>query len=192
MSGGGRLDQLQRKAVIGLFQHMECLPETQITQDIHGKVITPVRHIPRPRPALLARTESTIRDANLLAESPDIAKDVALHVPHSIIREGMRQHTALPRMELLVARVVRVGGRVDEGVVELGLAHVGAEAVDVLEGLVGVEGDGVGPEPDSLACAGVSCIVFTMRRVSYRNAGACARTQDGGRLCRRGRVGMRP
>jgi hypothetical protein len=34
---------------------------------------------------------------------------------------------------------VGVGGGVDKGIVELGLANVGAEAVDFLESLVGVE-----------------------------------------------------
>lgn len=44
-----------------------------------------------------------------------------------------------------------VGGRVDEGVVKLGFAHVGLEAIDVLEGGVGVDGERVGPEADEFA-----------------------------------------
>lgn len=39
----------------------------------------------------------------------------------------------------------------NEGIVELGLANVGLEAVDGLEGRVGVEGEAVGPETDNLA-----------------------------------------
>lgn len=46
----------------------------------------------------------------------------------------MCQDAALAGVELAVAGVVGVGGRVDEGVVELGLADVGAVRVDGLEG----------------------------------------------------------
>lgn len=54
-------------------------------------------------------------------------------------------------MNLLVSRVVRVGGRVDKGIIELSFADVCAEAVDLLESLVGVEADRVGAETDDRA-----------------------------------------
>lgn len=60
----------------------------------------------------------------------------------------MRHDSPLTRVQGAVATVVRVGRRVHEGVVELGLAHVGLEAVDILEGGGGVEGEGVGAEAD--------------------------------------------
>lgn len=63
----------------------------------------------------------------------------------------MGQDAPLAGMQVSVARVVGVGGRVDKGVVELGFAHVGFEAVDVLEGRVGVDGERVGPEADEFA-----------------------------------------
>jgi hypothetical protein len=65
----------------------------------------------------------------------------------------VRQHAALAGVDVLVARVVGVGNGVGKGVVELGLADVGLEAVDVLEGLVGAEGERVGAVADNLACA---------------------------------------
>lgn len=58
-------------------------------------------------------------------------------------------------MELLVPAVVCVGRRVDEGIVEGGLAHVGPEAIDLPESRGGVEGERVGAEADDLACSSV-------------------------------------
>ncbi len=44
-------------------------------------------------------------------------------------------------MELLVAGVVGVGDGVGKGIIEFSLANIGLEAVDLLEGGIGVEGD---------------------------------------------------
>lgn len=51
----------------------------------------------------------------------------------------MGEHAALASVGALVASVVSVVHRVGKGVVELGLADVGLEAVDVLQRLVGAE-----------------------------------------------------
>lgn len=55
-------------------------------------------------------------------------------------------------MDVLVSGVVGVGYWVSKGVVELGLANIGTEAVDFLEGSVGVKNEAVGAEADNLAC----------------------------------------
>lgn len=55
-------------------------------------------------------------------------------------------------MDVLVTGVVGVGYWVSKGVVELGLANVGPEAVNFLEGSVGVENEAVGAKADNLAC----------------------------------------
>lgn len=136
MSRGSSLDKLQRKAVIRLLQHVERLAEAEITQDIHRQVTRPVAHVPRLCPSFLLRAAAA---SDLLAERSHVGDDVALHLLGRALGEGMGQDAALARVQLLVAAVVRVGGRVHEGVVELGLADVGAEAVDLLEGRVGVE-----------------------------------------------------
>lgn len=52
-------------------------------------------------------------------------------------------------MDFLVTSVVGVGSRMDKGVVELCLADVGAETVDLLESLVGVEAKRVGTEANN-------------------------------------------
>lgn len=149
MARGGGLDQLQRKAVVGPLQHVEGLAKAEVAQDVHGQVVAPVAHVARLRPAL--GVGAAIVEANLVAKGADVAQDVALHLLHGTLGEGVRQDAALAGVDVLVARVVRVGGWVDKGIVELGLAHVGLEAVDFLEGLVGVEGDGVGAESNHLA-----------------------------------------
>lgn len=129
---------------------MESLAEAQITKNIHGKVIAPVAHLPGLGPAL-GLFSRALQHTNLLAESTDVTQDVSLHLLHSTLREGLRHDTALAGMDVLVARVVRVGGRVNKGIVEFGLADVCAEAVDLLEGLVGVEAKRVGAEADNWA-----------------------------------------
>lgn len=63
----------------------------------------------------------------------------------------MREDAALAGVDVLVSGVVGVGSWVNKGIVELGLADVGLEAIDFLQSLVGVEGDGVGAESDNLA-----------------------------------------
>ena len=152
MPGGRRLDQLQSEAVLGALDHVECLSEAQIAKDIHSQVVAPIGHVPGLSPAL--GVAAAIRHADLLAEGAHVAQDVALHLLHGALGEGVRQDTALAGVDILVAGVVGVGGRVDEGVVELGLADVGAEAVDLLEGRVGVEGNGVGAEAHDRAFFG--------------------------------------
>ena len=146
VTSGGGLDQTESEAVVWLLQHVEGLSVGQIAENIHGEVIAPVTHDARRRPALLL--VAAILRADLLAEGPDILQDVALDAPHGRVREGLAQDSPLPRVQRLVPGVVGVGDGVGEGIVELGLADVGLEAVDVLEGGVGVEGDAVGAEAD--------------------------------------------
>lgn len=149
MSGGGSLDELQSKAVIGLLEHVEGLTKGEITENIHGQVVAPVSHVAGFGPAL--GVSITVSETNLLAKGADIGEDVTLHLLHGRLGKGMRQDTALAGMDLLVAGVVGVGDGVGKGIIELGLADIGLEAVDVLEGRVGVERDAVGAEADNLA-----------------------------------------
>lgn len=51
----------------------------------------------------------------------------------------MGEHAALAGVSALVTSVVGVVDRVGKGVVELGLADVGLEAINVLQGLVGAK-----------------------------------------------------
>lgn len=150
MPGSGGLNQIQSKAVIGALQHAEGLAVAQITENVHGKIVAPVGHVPRLSPSL--RIAGAILKANLLAEGADIVENVPLHLLHGALGKGMRQDTALAGVDVLVAGVVGVGDGMGKGVVELGLADVGLEAVDVLERLVGAEGEGVGAVADDLAC----------------------------------------
>ncbi len=152
MSGGGCLDELQGEAVVGALEHVKGLAEAQVAENIHGQVVAPVGHVAGSGPAFALGRGGAVAHANLLAKGADIAENVALHLLHGALGKGMREHAALAGVDLLVAGVVGVGGGVDKGVVELGLADVGAEAVDFLEGRVGVEGDAVGAEADNLAC----------------------------------------
>jgi hypothetical protein len=150
VSGRGGLDQAQSEAVIGLLEHMESFPVAQITQDIHGQVVTPVTHEPRGSPALGVGGR-VVHGADLLTEGADILQNVALNAAHGAVGEGLGEDAALAGVQLLVAGIVGVGDGVGKGVVELGLADVGAEAVDVLERRARVERDRVGAEADSLA-----------------------------------------
>lgn len=150
MARGSSFDEIQGKAVCRALQHMESLAKAQITENVHSEVIAPVAHLARLGPALVLINRA-IHHANLLAESADIAQDISLHLLHGALRKGLGHDTALASMDLLVTRVVRVGGRVDKGIVELGLADVCAEAVDLLEGLVGVEADRIWAETNDRA-----------------------------------------
>ena len=138
MSRSRKRDQLQRIAVIGPLQHVESLPEAQIAEDIHGEVIAPVGHIPRGRPALALHVHIHITSGlttittKLLAERPDVGQHVPLHLADGAVGEGLREHAALAGVQGLVPRVVRVGHRVLERLVELRLAHVRPEPVDLL------------------------------------------------------------
>lgn len=143
-------DEVQCKAVGRALQHMESLTKAQITENVHSEVIAPVAHLARLGPALVLINRA-IHHTNLLAESADIAQNISLHLLHGALRKGLGHDTTLASMNLLVPRVVRVGGRVDKGIVELGFADVCAEAVYLLESLVGVEADRVGAETDDRA-----------------------------------------
>lgn len=145
---GRRGDQVQRKPVIGCLEHMECFSKRQVSQDIHGEVVTPVRHILGRRPPLCLSGRAA---TNLGGEGAHVTDDVALHLLHGRVGEAVGEDAALASVDVLVAGVVGVGRRVDKGVVELCLADVGAEAVDFLEGRGGVEGDRVGAEADDFA-----------------------------------------
>lgn len=149
MAGCCGLDQAQSEAVLRALEHVEGLSKAQVAKNIHGQVVAPVAHVTGLRPTL--GLGAAVFHANLLAKGADVAQDVALHLLHGALGEGVGQDTALPGVELLVPGVVGVGRGVHKCIIELGLADVGAEAVDVLEGLVGVEDERVGAEADDLA-----------------------------------------
>lgn len=137
MSSSGSLNQVQGKTVVWAFQHAKRLAVAQITEDIHSKVVAPVSHVSRLSPALgIARA---VLKANLLAERAYVVEDVPLHLLHGTLGEGVRKHTTLAGVNLLVTSVVSVGHGVGKGVVELCLADIGLEAVDVFQRLGGAE-----------------------------------------------------
>lgn len=143
MAGGSSLNEAQRKPVLRALNQMECLSKAQVTQDVHGEVAAPVAHVLGDGPSLLTLAGA---GANLLAEGAHILQDVPLHPLHGAVTEGLAHDAPLAGVQGLVARVVGVGDGVGEGVVELGLADVGLEAVDVLESGLGVEADAIGAE----------------------------------------------
>lgn len=148
MSCSRQGNQLERIAVVRTLQHVKRLAEAEITQNVHGEIIAPVGHVlgHRPALALIGRPE-----ADLLAKGAHVGQDVAFHLLHGAVAEAVAEHAPLASVQLLVARIVRVGRRVYKGVVEFGLAYVGLEAVNLLEGRVGVERDAIGPEAHDAA-----------------------------------------
>lgn len=150
MTGSGSLDQVQREPVIRALEHVESLAEAQITKDINSQVGAPVAHILGYRPALAVASEPL---ANNIAEGADVAEDEPLGLADGVVGEGGGEDAALAGVDLTVAGVVGVGHGVGEGVVELGLDHVGLEAVDVAQGRRRVEGDAVGTEAHDRAVA---------------------------------------
>jgi hypothetical protein len=139
-------NELNGVSVIRPVKHVERLAEAQIAEDVHGQPVTPVGHVARGGPALLLAIAGA--PAELGAEGADVVEDVPLRLLDGAVGEGVREDAALAGVHVPVPRVVRVGGRMDEGVVKVGLADVGAEAVDVLQCRVGVEGQAVGAEAD--------------------------------------------
>lgn len=133
----GSFNQVQSKAVLRAFQHVESLAVAQIAKDVHSKVVAPVGHVSRLSPAL--GVGISVLEANLLAESTDVVEDVSLHLLHGTLGKGVREHASLAGVNLLVASVVGVGDGVSKRVVEFSLANIGLEAVDVLEGLLGAK-----------------------------------------------------
>lgn len=154
---GGDGDEVDGVAVVGLFEHVEGFSEAEIAQDVHGEPVAPVGHVLGSGPALLVGEGEagcdggTAKVADGVAEGADVGQNVALDFLDGRVGEGVRQDAALAGVQVAVAGVVGVGSRVDEGVVELGLAHIGLEAVDFLEGGVGVDGERVGSEADEFA-----------------------------------------
>ena len=150
MALGGDADEVDGVAVVRAVEHVEGLAEAEVAQDVHGEPVAPVRHVLGGAPALGFVDDAAVV-AETLAEGADVGQDVALDLLDGAVGEGVRQDAALAGVQVLVAGVVGVRGRVHKGVVELGLAHVGAEAVDVLEGRVGVDRQRAGPEAHKLA-----------------------------------------
>lgn len=176
-------NQVQREPVLGTLQHPKRLPKAEVPKNIHRQITAPVAHILRPTPPLLLHHLPSSHGPNRiihaprliyaprpdnLAESPRVGKDVSLHLLDGIVREGLRQHAPLARVQLPVPSVVRVGRWVHEGVVEVRLADVGAVGVDCAKGRGGVEGEGVGSEADDGAWR-VSLLVFRVFYVLSRD-----------------------
>lgn len=143
-------DQVNSISVIRAVQHVEGLAEAEIAQDVHGQPVAPVRHILGRTPAFLL-VGHPAQITNCLAKCADVGQDVTLHLFDRPVREGVGKHTALSGVEVLVSGVVGVRGGVDEGVIELGLANIGTEAIDFFEGRVGVDRERIGAEPHELA-----------------------------------------
>ena len=142
--------EIDSVAVIRALQHVERLSEAEIAQDIHGQPVAPVGHVLGGAPALLLVRQAA-KVPKTLAEGSDVCQDVSLHLLDGAVGECLRQHTALARVHFLVTRVVGVGRRVDEGIVELGLADVGSEAIDLLQRRVGIDRERAGPEAHEFA-----------------------------------------
>src|SRR5687768_12467938 len=107
MSLGSDAYEVDGVSVVRLVQHVVGLSEAQVSEDIHGQPVTPVGHVLGGSPSLLL-VNHTAQVANRVAKRPDVGEDVTLHLLDGAVREGMRQHSALPRVDLLVARVVGV------------------------------------------------------------------------------------
>lgn len=150
MALGCDADEVDGVAVVGAVEHVEGLAEAEIAQDVHGEPVAPVGHVLGRAPALVVLDGAAVV-ADGLGEGADVGQHVALDLLDGAVGEGVRQDAALAGVQVLVAGVVGVRGRVHKGVVELGLAHVGAEAVDVLQGRVGVDRERVRAEAHKLA-----------------------------------------
>lgn len=131
-------DEVDGIAVVGTVQHVERLAEAKIAQNVHGEPAAPVGHVLGRAPSFLFCDGPAII-ADGITEGSDVVEDVAFHALDGAIREGVRQHTPFPGVQILVAGVVCVGRGVDKGVVELGLADIGLEAINVPQGRVGVD-----------------------------------------------------
>ena len=141
-------DQLAGIPVVGTVEHVEGLAEAEVPEDVHGQPVAPVGHVPRGGPALLLTAVRALGPAEFAAKGAYVVEDVAFGLLDGAIGEGMGQYATLTRVHLLVPRVVGIWSGMHEGIVELGLADVGAEPVYVLEGRVGVEGEAVRTEAD--------------------------------------------
>ena len=161
--------QVQRIPILRTLQHPKRLSKAQVSKNIHSQIITPITHIPSRAPPflLINHAHSTLLAprSDLLAESPHVGEHVPLHLLDGGVGEAVAEDAALAGVDLAVARVVRVGGRVDEGVVEVGFAYVGAVGVDGAEGGGGVEGKPVGGEADDGACKVVLALTGAMEGV---------------------------
>lgn len=150
MAGGRRLHQLERKSILRALNHVKSLAKAEITQNVHGKITTPITHILRNSPPLLlilsTRTHS-------LAEGSHILQNVALDALHRSITKSLAHDTPLPRMQSPVSGVVRVCHGMRKGIVEFSLAHIALEAVDVAQRLLRVEAETVGREAHDGAVA---------------------------------------
>lgn len=145
--------QVDGAAIVRLLQHLKGFSKAQVPQDIHRQPAEPVAHALGLGPALGLGAPRAGARAHGVAKGAHVGQDVPLHLLDGGIAEGVGHDAALAGVQLAVAAVVGVGGRVDEGIVELGLAHVGLEPVDVLEGGGGVEGQGIGTEAHDGAIA---------------------------------------
>jgi len=150
MSLRGNANEVHGIPVVGAVQHMEGFTKAEIAQDIHGQPVAPIGHVLGRTPALLL-VRQPAKLANAFAECSDVCQDVAFYLLYRAVGEGLGQHTTLPCVHIFIPCVVCIGRRVDEGIVELGLAHVGSEAIDVLERRVGVDRNRAGPESHKLA-----------------------------------------
>lgn len=130
-------DQVDGEAVGGVVEHPEGFAEAEVPHDVEGEVVRPVGDVlafGTPSSIVILLLAFTVIDCASypITESADVLEYVFLHPLHRRIGEGMAQHAPLSSVDLLVNRVVRVcrlrGRR--EDAVELGLADVGAKAVD--------------------------------------------------------------
>ncbi len=150
MALGCDADEVDGIAIVRAVEHVESFAKAEVAEDVHSEPVAPVGHVLRGAPALVVLDGAAVV-ADGLGKGADVGQNVALDLLDGAIGEGVRQDAALAGVQVLVAGVVGVWGRVHKGVIELGLAHVGAEAVDLLQGRVGVDRERVRAEAHKLA-----------------------------------------
>lgn len=94
-------DQINGKAVVSPFQHMERLSKAQVSENVHGQVAKPVAHTlwAGPLPALLLRRSSDPQSTtNGFTERSHVGQYVPLHLLDGTVTKRMRHHTPFARM----------------------------------------------------------------------------------------------
>ena len=132
VSGSGQLNQLKSESVLGRFQQVERLSVTQVSKDIHGKIIEPLVHVSRSSPSLGFGGVFAGRGANYLTEGPHVGKDILGDLTDGTIRESLAQNTSLSSVQLLIPSVVGVCYWVGKSIVERSFDDIGLEAINVL------------------------------------------------------------
>lgn len=142
-------------------QHIEALPETELPHNIVREIPEPIAHIPDHSlglahhgiPAgMLPREDRT--------QLPHMQQHNVLHALERIVRERLAQHAPLAAVNGLIDRIVGVIHALDgrEGVVEIRLLEPLPVSVDIMQTLVGVDGDEIRGYPNMRPVLGMQSV----------------------------------